>query len=101
MKNVLEPLTKSVLISLGLTAAACTTDTSIQKKIRGSECPLDLAQQTTTLVISNEEIKDIMKIVRSLEEPGLLVKGLCERIENEAKEQKRQVFYHVIWYIIC
>ena len=42
----------------------------------------------TTIVISNEEINDIMKIVKSLEESGLLIKGVSEAIKNEAKEQK-------------
>ena len=42
----------------------------------------------TTLIISNEEMNDIIKIVQSLEESGLLVKGVCETIQNEAKEQK-------------
>ena len=41
-----------------------------------------------TLIISNEEMDDIMKIVKSLEEPGLLIKGVSEIIKNEAKEQK-------------
>ena len=41
-----------------------------------------------TLIISNEEMQDIMKIVKSLEEPGLLIKGVSEIIKNEAKEQK-------------
>ena len=39
----------------------------------------------TTLVISNEEMNDIMKIVESLEESGLLLKGVNETIKNEAK----------------
>ena len=42
----------------------------------------------TTLVTSNEEMNDIMKIVKSLEESGLLIKGVSETIKNEAKEQK-------------
>ena len=42
----------------------------------------------TTIVISNEEMNDIMKIVKSLEESGLLIKGVSEAIKNEAKEQK-------------
>ena len=42
----------------------------------------------TTLIISNKEMKDIMKVVKSLEESGLLMKGASETIENEAKEQK-------------
>ena len=43
---------------------------------------------TTTLIISNEEMNDIMKITKSLEESWLLIKGVSETIENEAKEQK-------------
>ena len=40
------------------------------------------------LTSSNEEMNDVMKIVKSLEEPGLLTKGVRETTENEAKEQK-------------
>ena len=47
--------------------------------------PLDLAKGTT-LIISNEEMNDIMKIVKSLEEIGLLIKGLTKTIKNEAKK---------------
>ena len=41
-----------------------------------------------TLIISNEEMNDLMKIIKSLEEFGLLIKGVSETIKNEAKEQK-------------
>ena len=41
----------------------------------------------TTLIISNEEMNYIMKIVKCLEESGLLIKGVSETIKNEAKEQ--------------
>ena len=44
---------------------------------------------TRTLIISNEKMEDIMKIVKSLEESGALIKGISETIENETKEQKR------------
>ena len=53
MKNVLKPLAKSVLIPLGLTAAGSETHATIRKKIVGSAI--------TTLIISNEEMFDIMK----------------------------------------
>ena len=43
----------------------------------------------TTLIISNEQMNDIMKIVKSFEESGLLLIGVNETIKNEAKEQKR------------
>ena len=42
----------------------------------------------TTLIISNDEIEDITKIVKSLEDSGLLIKGLTETVQNEVKEQK-------------
>ena len=48
-----------------------------------------LASGVTTLMISNKEMNDIMKIARSLEESGLLIKGVSETIKNETKEQKR------------
>ena len=79
MKNVLNPLSKSILIPLGLTAASAT-DAAIHKKMLGSGF--------TTLIISNEEINDIIKTLKSLEESGLLIKGISETIKNEAKEQK-------------
>ena len=47
-----------------------------------------LGSGNTTLIICNEEMDDIMKIVKSLEEFGLLTKGVSETIKNEAKEQK-------------
>ena len=59
--NELKSLAKSVLIPLGLTAAASATDAAIQKKVFGSVRPLDLASRMTTLIISNEEMNDIMK----------------------------------------
>ena len=80
IKNVITPLTKSVLIPLGLTAAASATDAGIHKKILGSG--------NTTLIISNKDMKDIIKIVKSLEDPGLLLKGATEPVQNEVKEQK-------------
>ena len=49
---------------------------------------MDLAKQTTTLITSNDEIKEFTKIVKSLEDSGLLLKGVSETIQNEVKEQK-------------
>ena len=80
MKNVIKPLAKSVLIPLGLTAAASAVNAGILKKFLGSG--------TTTLIISNDEIKDIIRTVKSLEDSGLLLKGISKIIQNEAKEQK-------------
>ena len=75
--NVLKPLAKNVLIPLGLTAAASAADVAIHKKIFGSG--------TTTLIILNEEMNGIMKIVKSLEESDLLVKGVIQTIKDVAK----------------
>ena len=72
MKNVIKPLAKSVLIPLGLTATASAADAGIHKKILGS--------RTTTLTISNDEMEDIMKLVKSLKDSGLLLKGVSETI---------------------
>ena len=80
MKHVLKPLAKIVLIPLGLIAAASATDAGIQKDICGSGM--------TTLLISNEEMNDIIKIIKSVEDTGQLMKGISETIENETKEQK-------------
>ena len=92
MKSVIKPLAKSVLVRLGLTAAADAADAGIHKKILGSGgCPLDLAlphNNNTTLIISNDEMDDILKIVKSLEDSGVLLKGVTETIQNEAKEQR-------------
>ena len=74
MRNVLNPLAKNVLIPFGLTAA---------------------------IIISNEKMNYIMKIVKSLEESILLIKGVSETIRNKAKEQKRGISQYVIRYIRC
>ena len=54
----------------------------------GSGRPLSSAARTITLIISNDEMKDIIRIVKSLEDSGLLLKGVSKTIQNEAKEQK-------------
>ena len=82
IKNVIKTLAKSVLIPLGLTAAVSAADAGIHKKILGSG-------NMTTLIISNDEIHDIIKIVKSLEDSGLLLKGVTETVQNEVKEEKR------------
>ena len=81
IKIVIQPLAKSVLIPLGLTAAASAADAGIHKKSLRSG-------HNTTLVISNDEMEDILKIVISLEDSGLLLEGVSETIKNKAKEQK-------------
>ena len=74
------PLAKNVLAPLHLTAAMSAIDGSIQEKIHGSG--------TTKLIIENEDMNDIMKIIKALENSGILLKGVSKTIENETKEQK-------------
>ena len=83
MKNVIKPLGKSVLITLGLTAAAAA-DAGIHKKIKGSG--------NTTLIIWNDEMENIIKMVKSFKNSGLLSKEVSKTIKNEAKEQKGRFF---------
>ena len=80
IKILIKPLARSVLIPLGLTAAASAADEGIHKKILGSV--------NTTLIISNEEINDIMKIIQALEDSDILLKGVTKTIKNETKDQK-------------
>ena len=54
----------------------------------GSGRPLDLALRTTTLIISNEETNDIMKLIKYLEGSGSLIKGVAQTTENESKEKE-------------
>ena len=79
IKNVIKASAKSVLISLGLTAAASVADAGIHKRILGFG--------TTTLIISNDEIKDIIKMVKYLEDSRLLFKGLSETIQKLKKKE--------------
>ena len=83
-ENVIKPLTEIVLIPLGLTAAASAADAGIHKKILGSS--------NTTLIISNEEMNDIIKIVQALEDSNFLLKEVTETVKNETKEQKGGFF---------
>ena len=77
MKSVIQSLAKSVLIPLGLIATASAADAGKHKK-----------SSDTTLIISNDEMDDLLKIVKSLENSGLLLEGISETIKNEAKERK-------------
>ena len=81
MKNIIKPLAKIVLIPLWLTAAAA--DARIYKNI------LQCGNTTLIiLIISNDEMEHIIKISKSLEDSGLLLKEVSETIQAEAKEQK-------------
>ena len=88
LMKVAAPLANKVLAPLRITAAASSIDAEIQKKIHGSGRPLSPASQTTTLVISNEEMNDIIKIVQVLKDSNILLKWVTKTIKNETKEQK-------------
>ena len=81
LMKVAVPLAKNVLAPWRITAVASAIDAGIQKKIHGSV--------PTTLIISNGEINDKMKIVQALEDSNILLKRVTKTIKNEIKEQKR------------
>ena len=84
MKHVVKPRAKSVLIPLGLTLAA---DEGIHKKIlaSGKHTTDSASHNNTILIITNNEMRCIIRIVKSLDDSGLLLKGVSETIQNEAK----------------
>ena len=77
LMKVAVSLAKNVLAPLGLTAAMSAIDGSIQKKMRG---------EGITLVIEQEDMNDIIKIIEALENSGILLKGVTKTIET--KEQR-------------
>ena len=82
------PLAKNVLAPLGLTAAMSAIDGSIQKKIHGSGIKLIIEEE--------EDMQDIIKIIKELENSDILLKGVSKTIENEIKEQRRG-FLSMLW----
>ena len=90
LMKVAVPLVKNILDPLGITAAASAADAGIQKKMHGSG--------TKTLIISNEEMNGIMKIVQALEDLNILLKGVTKTMKNETKEQKRSFFFNATGY---
>ena len=77
--KVAMPLAKNVLAPLGLTAAISTIDGGLQKKIHGSG---------VKLIIEQEDMKDIMKTIKALENSSILLKGVSITIKNETKERR-------------
>ena len=90
MKNVIKPLAKTVLIPLGLTTAASAADPGIHKKVLGSghHSSDSASHNNTLLIISNDEMKDIIEIVKSLEDSSLLPEGVSETVQNKARKQR-------------
>ena len=80
LMKVAIPLAKNILAPLGITAAVSANAAGTQKKIHDSG--------TTTLIISNKEMNDIMKIVQALEDSNILLKRVTKTIKNKTKEKK-------------
>ena len=79
IRNIFKPL---AIISFGALRVNSNSNN------RCSYSKENLKSGMTSLIISNEEMDDIVKIVKSLEESGLLIKGVSETIKNEQKEEK-------------
>ena len=85
LMKVAMPLAKNVLAPLGLTAAMSAIDGRIQKKVRGDGATKGAGIK---LIIEQEDMNDIMRIIEALENSGILLKGVSKTIENETKEQR-------------
>ena len=85
--KVAVPIPKNILAPLRITAAASTIDGAIQKKIHSSGA---------TLIISNKEMNEIMKIVTALQDSNILLKGVAKTIKNETKKQKKGGFLSML-----
>ena len=85
LMKVAMPLAKNVLAQLGLTAAISAIDGSIQKKIHGSGATKGAGVK---LIIEQEDMNDIIKIIEALENSGILLKEISKAIENKTKEQR-------------
>ena len=83
--NVLKSLTKNVLVPLELTATASAIGTAVQKKLFGSG--------TTTLIFSNKDLSDIMKIIKSLKDSGLFTKKLLTLVKNRIFNDVSSFYY--------
>ena len=82
LMKVSIPLAKNVLAPLGITAAASAIDTGIQNKIHSSG--------TTTLI--NEEMNNIIEIVKAFEDSNIFLKGVTKTIDDEKKKEKKEGF---------
>ena len=83
LMKVAIPLAKTVLVPLGMTAAASAIDAGIQKKKKKNH-----GSGTRTLIISNEEMNDIMKIVQALEDSNNLLKRVTKTIEGTSRHSR-------------
>ena len=93
---------KGVLIPLALTAAVSQADVETQiDSLIWILSSLSLGFETTTLKIWNEQMEDIMKIVKSLKKSVLMIKSVIEIIENKITEKRGGFFGRVTSYVRC
>ena len=85
MKNILTPLAKRFMLPLILLAGMSAADAETQNNIYGSG--------TTTLIISNKEVADIMKGLKLLKESKQLIEAINETVKNKAKNKKKNLFH--------
>ena len=86
MKNVLGQLAKSMLITIRLTARLSALDTGVHNNILGSGTSGPSGSGTTTLIISNKEMEEIMKIDKSSKDSSLLIKGFRQTIDKKQRD---------------
>ena len=77
--KVADSLAKNILVPLGITATVSAIETRVQKQIHGSG--------TTTLIISNEEMNGIRKIVQALTDYNILFKEVTEALNMKQKNK--------------
>ena len=80
LMKVAVPVAKNMLGPLGIIAAVSAINGELKKKNHVSG--------TATLIVSNTEMNDMIKIVQALEDSNILLKGVTKAIKNETKEQK-------------
>ena len=86
MKNVLGQLAKSMLITIRLTRPLSALDTGVHNNILGSGTSGPSGSGTTTLIISNKEMEEIMKIDKSSKDSSLLIKGVSQTIDKKQRD---------------
>ena len=90
IKHVIKPLAKNVLIPIGLTAVASAADAGIHKNILGPGRSSPSAPRTTALMMSNDEMKDIIEIIKSLEDSGFLLYTCTINIQFKMKLKNKR-----------
>ena len=87
MKNALGQLAKSMLITIRLTTPLSALDTGVHNNISGSGASGPSGLGTTTLIISNKEMEEIMKIDKSSKDSSLLIKGVSQTSDKKQRDR--------------